>query len=209
MNLLPDYTITEDGVLKQNNYTKRTYDKNYINDSYNSYGDKVQKISHLRLGYLIGTIRQIPNSILDVGYGNGDFLKTCKNIIPKCFGNDISTYPIPEGCTFVDNIIDNYYDVVCFFDVLEHFDDIEIIKNIKTKYLYISLPWCHSFDSEWLLNWKHLRPGEHLWHFNKSSLITFCSRMGYKLIGCSNIEDIVRVSSNSSENILSGIFEKI
>jgi len=158
MKLLPNYAITKDGVLKQQTYSLREYNVDYVDQSYNKYGDKVQKISHLRLGYLLGAIEKIPNSILDVGYGNGDFLRTCRTIIPKCYGNDVSSYPIPEGCTFVENIFKDKYDVVCFFDVLEHFENIEIIKKLKTKYLYISLPWCHSFDPTWLSSWKHLRP---------------------------------------------------
>lgn len=208
MKLLPNYAITKDGVLKQQTYSLREYNVDYVDQSYNKYGDKVQKISHLRLGYLLGAIEKIPNSILDVGYGNGDFLRTCRTIIPKCYGNDVSSYPIPEGCTFVENIFKDKYDVVCFFDVLEHFENIEIIKKLKTKYLYISLPWCHSFDPTWLSSWKHLRPNEHIWHFNKKSLIKFCTRMGYKLICSSNIEDIVRTSASTQENILTCIFKK-
>jgi len=208
MKTLPDYCITSDGILRQQNYAIREYNKDYVIQSYDKYGDKVSKISHLRLGYLLGAIKQIPNSILDVGYGNGDFLNTCHKIIPNCYGNDISSYPVPKGCKFVKNILDKEYDVVCFFDVLEHFEDIEIIKKIKTKYLYISLPWCHNFSPKWLLSWKHLRPNEHLWHFNEKSLIKFCNRMGYKLICSSNIEDIVRSTDKPYKNILSCIFKK-
>ena len=103
MKTLSNYCITKDGVLRQQNYKIKKYNKNYIIQSYDKYGDKVFKISHLRLGYLLGSIKEIPNSILDVGYGNGDFLKTCKKIIPNCYGNDVTSYPIPRGCKFVKN----------------------------------------------------------------------------------------------------------
>jgi len=209
-NSLKDYTCLPNGVIKQININKkRVYDKNYVNTSYNTYGDKVKTLSGLRLGYLIGSIKKIPNSILDVGYGNGDFLNLAKSYIPNCYGNDISGYPVPEGITFVDSIFNSFYDVICFFDVLEHFDDIYDVRKLNCEYVFISVPWCHYFSDEWFLNWKHLRPDEHLWHFNDTSLATFFNECGYSLVNKSNIEDSVRCNNQSYQNILTCVFKKI
>lgn len=209
-NSLKDYTFLPNGVIKQININKkRVYDKNYVNTSYNTYGDKVKTISGLRLGYLIGSINKIPNSILDVGYGNGDFLNLAKSYIPNCYGSDISGYPVPEGITFVDSIFNSFYDVICFFDVLEHFDDIYDVRKLNCEYVFISVPWCHYFSDEWFLNWKHLRPDEHLWHFNDTSLATFFNECGYSLVNKSNIEDSVRCNNQPYQNILTCVFKKI
>lgn len=209
--MIENYSLTEDGVIKQINLFKNKceYDLKYVENRYNSYGEKVPIMSHIRLGFLLGVIEEPINKILDVGYGNGNFLKVCKNLINECYGNDVSDYPVPEGCAFVDNIFENEYDVICFFDSLEHFDDIEFVKNLKTKYVFISLPWCHNYSDEWFLSWKHRRPDEHFYHFNDKSLKKFMLRMGYECLKISNFEDVIRKPVNTDFNILSGIFKKI
>lgn len=205
---MEEYEILPNGIIKQKNVIKITYDNEYVNSRYNTYNDKVINMSYLRLGYIIGSIGYIPSSLLDVGYGNGGFLDISKGIIKECFGNDISDYNIPDGCEFVENILEKCFDVVTFFDSLEHFDDITFVKNIKTKYICISVPFCHNFDMEWFKNWKHRRPNEHLYHFNDNSLITFMAEMGYEIINKSNIEDIIRTPNDCNINILTAIFKK-
>jgi len=209
--MLKNYIKNKDGVIQQSKIvnSKKKYDVHYVNESYNLYGDKVTNMSYLRLGFMIGAIKEKINSILDVGYGNGSFLKICTEHINECFGNDISEYPLPENCEFIDNIFENNFDVVCFFDSLEHFDDIEFVSKLKTKYIFISLPWCHYHSDEWFEHWKHRRVDEHLYHFNDKSLKNFMLRMGYECILMSNIEDSIRKPISKDYNILSGVFKKI
>ncbi len=208
--MLDNYQILENGVIKQ--IEKKypvNYDYDYINNSYNVYGELGPRMSNLRLGYLVGSLGFVPNSILDIGYGNGDFLKTCSNIIKNCFGHDISNYPLPDNVTFVEDPYQDEYDVVTFFDVLEHFADINDIKNIKTNYFLISLPYCHNFSDEWFKNWKHRRPDEHLWHFNEISLNNFMREMGFECINTCNIEDVIRKDIHNNPNILTAVYKKI
>jgi hypothetical protein len=208
--MLDNYILLPNGVIKQNNINKITYDYNYSN-KYNSYGEKGKYLSYLRYGVLIGALGYIPKSIVDIGYGNGDFLSVCKKTIVDVYGCDISDYPVPEGCSkiLIEDI--KNIDVVCFFDSLEHFDDISFIKNLDTKYVFISVPWCHYFSDEWFKNWYHRRENEHIYHFNKNSLINFFKENGYECIYTSSFEDIVRFNLNiyPLENILSCIFKKI
>lgn len=208
---MENYIILPNGVIKQKqiNNTLQNYNIDYIDTRYNQYGEKGPQMAGLRLGYLISNLNQKPKSILDVGYGNGDFLKVCSYSIEKCYGNDISGYPTPSGVEFVNDIFQNHYDVICFFDVLEHFEDISFIKDLKCDYIYISVPWCHNFNDEWFMSWKHRREDEHLWHFNDISIVNFFKEMGYELIIKSNIEDLIRTSSYEYENILTCIFKKI
>ena len=209
-SMIENYEVLPNGLIKQVNIKKKlqTYNNKYVDDRYNTYGIKGHQMSGLRLGYLISSINKIPESILDVGYGNGDFLKLCSESKIKCYGNDISGYPLPSGVTFVNSIIDNYYEVICFFDVLEHFEDITFIKELNCKYVYVSVPWCHYLNDEWFENWRHRREDEHLWHFDDKSIIKFFNEMGYELLNKSNVEDTIRKHENTLENILTCIFYK-
>lgn len=208
--MIENYSVLANGIIKQikifNNIKK--YDVNYIKDRYDSYKDLSINMSYLRLGYLLGNINENINSLLDVGYGNGDFLNVAQNIIPTCYGHEINNYNIPNKCNFIENIYTNEYDVVCFFDVLEHFKNIYDIQKLKTKYIYISVPQCHYISDEWFLNWKHRRPDEHLWHFNLNSITNFMKEIGFNIVSYSNIEDIIRKSSDNNTNILTAIFKK-
>jgi hypothetical protein len=151
------------------------------------------------------------DSLLDVGYGNGDFLKIGSKIIPHCTGSDIApAYPLPNQIKTTNDIYRDKYDVVCFFDSLEHFDDIYEIKKLNTKYIYIAVPLCHYISDEWFKNWKHRRENEHLWHFNLESLTAFFADIGYKILNHSHLEDIIRTRYDKNlPNILSAVFKKI
>jgi len=87
-----------------------------------------------------------PQSLLDVGYGSGSFLKVASQFISQTYRNDINGYPIPECSTFVENIHQQYHNIVTFFDSLEHFPDIYFLDKLKCKYICISVPWCHYFS---------------------------------------------------------------
>ena len=165
-------------------------------------------MSHLRLGFIVGSIGKVPDSILDVGYGNGSFLKTCSNIIPKCFGHDVSNVKVDQ-VEIVDNIFDRHYEVITFFDSLEHFEDIYILDKLNCDYICISVPWCHNFDEEWFMNWKHRRPNEHLWHFDDISLKTFVEKQGFVQLNSTNVEDVIRKNNGTYPNILTSVFKKV
>jgi len=206
--MIKNYKINDDGVIYQVDKLLIDYGENYIKNSYVVYEPLPTYMGYLRLGNIIGSIGKIPESILDVGYGNGSFLKVCKDIIPNCYGYDITNYPLPNGCYLTNDMFDKTYDVITFFDSLEHFDDIEFVKNLKCNYICISVPNCHYENDEWFENWKHRRPNEHLWHFNNESLTKFMKRMGYELITESNIEDTIRKNKNEKFNILTSVYKK-
>ena len=92
---LSNYTKLDNGIIKQKIVNKIEYNYEYSN-YYNKFGERGNYLSYLRLGLLLGNINKIPNSILDVGYGNGSFLNASKNIIKKCSGFDISGFPLSE-----------------------------------------------------------------------------------------------------------------
>jgi hypothetical protein len=208
--MLENYKLLETGVIKQINIKPFVYNYNYSNN-YNSHGEKNNYLNYLRLGVLLGNIGYTPDSIVDVGYGNGAFLKICTSKIKNVYGCDVSDYPVPDGCKKIELHEINKADVVCFFDSLEHFEDISFVKNIDTKYIFISVPWCHYLSDEWFKNWHHRKENEHLYHFNEDSLKKFFNESGYECIYTGSFEDIIRFNStvHPLPNILSCIFKKI
>jgi hypothetical protein len=208
--MIDNYTITQDGIIKQINISPFNYDIDYSDSRYSIFNDR-GNILNLRLGYVIGSIGKIPTSLLDVGYGNGDFLNSCKGFIPQLYGNDIQpAYPLENDILFIEDITKQEVEVITFFDSLEHFPDIEFVKHLKCKYVIISLPWCYDGENdEWFKNWKHRKPDEHLYHFNEKSLEKFMNRQGFKMINYCNLEDKIRIDTNLSPNILTACFQKI
>ncbi len=207
--MIPNYERLENGVIRQIQVDKIVYDYDYSN-KYNAYGERGNYLAHLRLGVLLGVLGKTPERILDVGYGNGSFMTAAKQCIPYVAGCDLSPYPVPDGCIKVHSLTDASYNVVCFFDSLEHFDDINVIGLLHTDYVFISVPWCHYKDDAWFETWYHRRPNEHLWHFNDAALRAFFDSHGFTCVYMSNFEDTIRKNAAVAPlpNILSAIFCK-
>jgi len=212
MKFKKDYTITPEGVISQKNPSPYAYGEEYLN-SYKKIKEKCILLSEIRMNFLN---QHAPNleSLLDFGSGTGEFLEYASKSVERVFSYDI----IPKNFTFAHTLKDleevrgEQFDVVCFFDCLEHIlDPKPVIKLLNTKYIYISLPWCHytEMGEEWFMNWKHRKPDEHIHHFNDVSLQAYMTSVGYDLISIANIEDEVRIRYNKDlPNILTGIFKK-
>jgi hypothetical protein len=74
------------------------------------------------------------------------------------------------------------YDLVCFWDVLEHIPDFNEIKHIfkATDYVAITVP-IKPDKMRWK-NYKHYKPLEHIHHFTEESLTDLLGSFGFKLI---------------------------
>lgn len=215
-----NYSIDNNGVLHQTQLIGSEivkYDTNYVDSRYNSYGVLGMQMAYLRVGYVYGKLKSLLNptfKVLDVGYGNGDYLRAFSSLIGEsnCMGSDISNYPLPDGINHVDMY--QKCDVISFFDVLEHFEDISFVKDLNCSFLVISVPNCKDYYSTnfqtWFENWRHRRPNEHLWHFSVSSLIAFFEDCGFKHLDTSYFEDAIRKPSENTNtpNILTCIFKK-
>jgi len=200
--------MTPDGVIHQIHRKRFSYSNEYIQERYDMYGELTTRMSYLRLGYVTGVIGRVPVSVLDVGFGNGSFLKLCANILSDVNGYDISGYPIPDRVTRVSSLGEKSVEVATFFDSLEHFDNIDDISQLNCRYIVVSVPWCHYLSDQWFQAWKHRRPDEHLHHFNPKSLQAFMLKHGYEQINYCSIEDVIRKPVDSLPNILTAAFRR-
>jgi hypothetical protein len=154
------------------------------------------------------------DSVCDFGYGDGSFLKYSWDHGKKCFGHDISDYPLPvDDIKFVKDVKDVDVDVVTFFDSIEHIPEEnvhEFLGSLKTKYIMISLPWFHErMGAEWFRTWKHRKENEHFHHFDSHGLITLVHKAGFVPIHICNHEDEIRKSVSYLPNILTMIARKL
>jgi hypothetical protein len=218
--MLENYQKLDTGAIKQINIEPFTYDIEYVKKTYDdSYGIQCDMMSHLRYGYIVGVIGRKPSSILDVGYGNASFLKICQNAKVETFGTDISHYELKYG-TFLnfDDCFTKKFDVITFFDSLEHFPNIDFLSKLNCNYICVSLPNC-SYNTIWredgeeqadvyFKNYKHRKPNEHIWHFDSESLQETVESYGYELVGYDYVEDTIRKGTSNFPNILTAIFKR-
>lgn len=215
--MIDNYEIDKFGVIHQIERKPFDYSEKYIQKDYCSATmDKLtQQMAHLRMGYLLGTLGFTPHTILDVGFGNGAFLEVAQKVCTHAFGYDVfDNEHLPEFCIRVNTLTGRHYDVITFFDSLEHCPDLDFVGDLKCDYVMISLPWCLNFrdewplEDEWFKNWKHRKPDEHLHHFGIESLTEFMASHNFELVTFSHIEDIIRTSGTGYPNILTAIYKK-
>lgn len=207
------YEILNSGVIKQIDAIPFKYDAKYVS-TYDTeqYQKNEEILMALRYGFVCGSHGCVPPSIMDVGYGNGSFMKFCgkQMTIDLIIGCDVTGVKV-EGCEIIEDFRNEYANVICFWDVLEHFEDISFLNTLNCSTLCISLPWCHysTQGKKWFdEKYKHRKPDEHIRHFNSSSLRITLSQYGWRHTSISNHEDIVRVSAHGKENILSMSFKR-
>lgn len=189
-------------------YSSKTYSGIY--DSQNYYNKNVP-MSKLRYSVLFNTIGMF-DSVTDFGYGNGAFMNFCKDQGKKTYGYDISEYSVPEGCTRLNHWNDVSVDVMTFFDSLEHINErnlVPFLKSLNTKYVCVSLPWCHmEMGDDWFHNWKHRKENEHIHHFDSYGLMSLLKESNYKIIYLNNDEDTIRTPVDKLPNILTVVAKK-
>ena len=175
------------------------YDINYFYHLLKIYSSTAEQINKIRWSF-VSNIE--PKVVLDYGCGCGFF---------KAFAPDnieVDTYdimPIPQT-----GIIHKHYDLITFWDVLEHEDwgnlernyDLEMEKVFDiTHYVAVTVPILPANKD--FINWKHRKPGEHLTRFeNKEEVIKFFRIRNFKLIKCGMPECPPR------EDIWSFLFKK-
>ena len=188
--------------------TKVVYDENYAK-KYDAMPHA--RMSKLRADYVEKSFDSSHiDSVLDVGHANGSFVKEMILREYKSFGTDL--HGIDFGVPEVELNGPETFDLVTFFDSLEHFEDVREPLHKSKKYVLISLPNTPPKLELFKDSWKHYRPGEHLHYFNLKSLSLLMTEFGFHLTGYSYFEDQIREPSTFSNfscpNILSATYEK-
>ncbi len=211
--MIENYTIDEFGVIHQIESKPMVYDKEYLS-YYEDLSDRTIKLGYQRMGWILGSLQRIPQSVLEIGYGTGTFVEAAHITgVEKCVGCDITRYPLPEGVQFMDwrQSLAQRWDVVAMFDVLEHIPDLSFLGELKTDYLAVAVPYCrwHELGDDWFRDWRMRLPDEHLHHFDMRSLRRLLAHHQYVCLEMNTFEDGIRLrEGETGPNILSGLFRR-
>lgn len=156
-------------------------------------------------------------TILDIGSGQGSFLKLVKELTgAETWGIEIESEVAERAKNQIDNILvgkvedllnsipDAYFDCITFNDVLEHLlEPTEVLKMIKPKLkenglIIASIPNVRFFSNLYELiiqkNWEYKDFGildtTHLRFFTKQTMKKMFENSGYKLIKQIGINEI-------------------
>jgi len=147
------------------------YDLDYYENMLRQYSKTGEEIAAIRWDW-IASIN--PNVVLDYGTGCGWF-RAWRPKGVQVYSYDIANYP-QTGIKLI------MYDVVCFWDVLEHILDFSVIEPILAlaRNVAITLPMLPEQKS--FNGWKHFKPGEHLSYFTEATLDALFRKYGFERI---------------------------
>jgi len=147
------------------------YDLDYYENLLRQYSATGEQIARRRWQWITDTID--PKIVLDYGSGVGWF----RAWRPK--GVEVHSYDIgPFPQTGVEL---RMYDVVCFWDVLEHIDNFSQVEPILALSHNVAGTVPIKPDKTRYATWKHFKIGEHLHFWNKETLNGFFERYGFQL----------------------------
>ncbi|UAB76443.1 bifunctional 2-polyprenyl-6-hydroxyphenol methylase/3-demethylubiquinol 3-O-methyltransferase UbiG [Mesoflavibacter sp. SCSIO 43206] len=176
-NQLSEYYKTED-------YISHTDSKrNWFEKAYHL----VRRFSLKQKLKLINGFKTETKTLLDVGCGTGDFLKTAKEnnwivsgIEPNADARIIANHKTDNSVFDIhqlNNFETNSFDVITLWHVLEHLPDLEHQISILKKLLkpngrlVVAVPNYKSFDASYYNQfWAAYDVPRHLWHFDQNSI---------------------------------------
>lgn len=209
------YEMDQFGCLVQVDARPFTYDHDYAR-GYDrlEYVRESEKLQALRLGFVLGAHGSRVVDLLDFGYGNGAFVKfLSQNTSIQLYGYDVTGVQV-DGMIKVKSPHIKAFDVVTFWDVLEHIKDLSFLRELKATTIVVSMPYCHFPvgvpDQSWFDHqYVHRKPDEHVRHFSRASLVHTMDDLGWGLVSFSDHEDVVRKSKHGRQNIIAAAFKRI
>lgn len=145
------------------------YDLAYYEGMLRDYSKTAEDICKIRWNF-VAEIR--PRIVLDYGCGIGWFRAFRPDgVVVDSF--DIADYP-QTGIRRID------YDLICFWDVLEHLPNFEVIADLLANANYVAVTVPIKPKNVALEKWKHFKPGEHLHYFTEKDLDSFFKEYNYK-----------------------------
>jgi len=146
------------------------YDLEYYELMLRNNSTTAKLISRIRWDWVMSVT---PRTVLDYGSGVGWF-RAYRPPGVDVFTYDIGAYP-QTGIDF------RLYDVVCFWDVLEHILDFSRIEPVLALARFVSITVPIKSPKKDYASWKHSKPSEHVKIFTESSLDDLLSYYGYKI----------------------------
>ncbi|MBU0619371.1 class I SAM-dependent methyltransferase [Patescibacteria group bacterium] len=162
----------------------------------NPKNEPILQSNYERAGFLSKYTKKGKRKLIDVGCGNGNFLRCAKQANYDISGMDISS-PIVEYLQALNvplynslkSIKDKYFDIVTCFDVIEHTTNprpfLTSIKRILKKdgLFMITTPNGAGVSATILKNrWWVLGPSDHYVLFNPRSLPMLLEKVGFTII---------------------------
>jgi len=178
-----------------------TYNGNYVGQYRRM--ETCASMSYLRLGAVKAFCAA--GTLLDVGYGSGDFVKLALKAGYDAYGVDV--HGVDCGVRERSMLERVRWDVVTFFDSLEHFANLDMVKQLveRAQTVVVSMPKVPDpRTAETLKSWRHYKPGEHLHYFCYRSLD--CFMRPKQLLSRSDLEDVIRGKRAGAQNIFTSIY---
>ena len=152
------------------------------------------EMSWLRLGWLAAhiPIRQLREfSTVDIGAGNGVFLREARKVFKSVVPYDLAGESITE-----QELLNTYFDLIILTDVLEHYKDVDDLWKLNFKYALISFPETPDYNVQ---AWKHYKPGEHLYNLNAVSFNWWARHHDCQVLAQGTPEDLIRTRWDASK----------
>ncbi len=140
--------------------------------------------------------------LLDYGSGPGLFNAHGPEGIHK------HNFDINPSCGFTTRVWDfQKIEVMTMWDSIEHIPSFySEIKAVDADWIFLTTPNLESVDKAPIL-WKHYRPREHLFYFDRHSLEVVMDDLGYQLVEFNFDEGKLR-DANKPTAIITGVFKK-
>lgn len=144
------------------------YDLDYYENMLRQYSATAEMISKIRWEWLA---EFKPKTVLDYGSGVGWFRAwRPQGMIVDSF--DVGQYPQTD-------IHLTIYDVTCFWDVLEHIRDFDVIEPVLALSKNVAGTVPIKPEDIFFKDWKHFKPGEHLHYWTEETLDALLNRYGF------------------------------
>lgn len=185
---LPDgYEYEENGFVKQVNHIDFPYDEKYKEKQSTN-----AEMTFLRLGWLSAYVSCddiMSMKVVDIGCGNGEFIKHSSRVFDNIHGFDLAGESIST-----EELEETVWDLVVLSDVLEHFDNIDyLFTRLKWKFCLLSYPETPEVETfEELSSWRHFKPNEHIYYLHESGVKQWVAKHDAMVVGCGDPEDMIR-----------------
>jgi hypothetical protein len=126
--------------------------------------------------------------ILD--YGSGYGVIVLSDVNNRWYGTDINPYCKKHlGSKYVDPSAIGDFETVCFFDVLEHFQDPIAILGLPQGKVVVTIPLKSTLKD--LSNWKHWKPKEHFLYATPKGFEELVVSCNYRILDHNMVESSI------------------